>query len=176
MLDLTSRWPPSSGVGSAEFSFGPIAVQARCPVHQVLVSGDVAAAMAALGIVDRPVGAFEVAQGEPYAAAVASDTVLAVLERPLPVREGWNDPGFALTVVSDAYAVLDITGKTLETLKRRAANPSLVTGSPSASITFASRQCIAYHYRSAAVLRVHVNRAYQDYLVGWMRAACVDAK
>ncbi len=168
MLDLSSRWSLLSGTGFPGFALGGIHMAQCAQWHQALVSGNAAAASEALGLRDRPAGAFEIVSGPLYAVAIARDRLLVVSETPFTHSEGWHSSGFAFTRMSDGYAIFDISGERLEDLKNRAANPSLVTGSRSARIDFAARGCLAYHYKSPDLLRIHIDRAYADYLLAWI--------
>lgn len=168
MLDLGSRWLPPEEGDLIEVAGGRIRIARVRHWHQALVSGNEAEALAALQLEGDAVGAFGTASAVPYRVTIARDRFLAVSQMPFGIAEGWHDAGFAFTEVSDALAVFDITGEDLEWLKERAANPALVAGSRSARVDFAGRGCLAYHYRSPDILRVHVDRAFANYFLTWI--------
>ena len=168
MLDLGSRWSPPEEGDRIEVAGGRIRIARVRHLHQALVSGNEAAALATLQLEGEGVGAFDLTSAPRYRVTIARDRFLAVSQMPLGIAEGWHDAGFAFTTVSDALAVFDIAGEDLERLKERAANPALVTGSRSARVDFAGRGCLVYHPHSPDVLRVHVDRAFADYFLTWI--------
>jgi hypothetical protein len=171
MLDAGARWSWRDLPAEAPISFGELHVARRTGVHQRLVSGNLSVAGKAIGVNAASVGAFGLVTAPRYAVAIARDRCLVVSPEALLLGEGWDERGFAVTDVSDGLWIVDIAGPALGRLMSRAGDPALLAGSPSASIVFAGRPSLVYHWMSTTTLRVHMDRAYVPYITAWIAGA-----
>jgi len=134
---------------------------------QMLVSGDLNAASAALGASAPSLGLWQVAETPPALVRIARDRALLVSERPLAVEDGWHEQGFALSSADDAWAVLEIQGEALPDLMAEGAAGNLAGKSPSAATLFAGVPCLLYR-AAPSTARLHVEAPLLPYVWRWL--------
>ena len=137
-------------------------------LSQVLVSGDVGAALAAHAAGSTEVGLWGLANTDPVAARIARDRVLLVGAGTLDIPLGWNGT-WAASPAGDAWFVLDIEGPAMPDVIREGTAADLEASSPSAAILFAGIQAILYR-RAERQARLHVEAPYGPYLWRWLEA------
>jgi len=138
-------------------------------LEQILVSGDLAAALRDIAGGAKPVGFYAIASGDPYAVRLARDRALVVSTREIAAGAGWQEPGYAATPVSGFYHVFDFSGPGIPTLLGRATTLDPGAASPSAAVGFAGINAVVYRHESQDRLRVHVERGLAPYLWQWLR-------
>lgn len=133
---------------------------------QVVVSGDVAAVLAAQNPAPSEVGLWAIAEKEAVAARIARDRMLLISPQALDIRFGWND-GWAASPADDAWFVIDLEGSKIESVVREATMADLDTGSRSAAVLFAGVRVLLYRH-SATHARLHVEMGQGPYLWRWL--------
>ena len=141
---------------------------ARCisGLGQILVSGDLAAATAALAPGAGEVGLWQVAAGECYRVRIARDRALLVTPSPLAVEPGWRS-GYAATPCDDAFAVIEISGAALPDIMAEAVAADLDAGSRSAAVQFAGSTALVYR-TAPQVARLHIESPLAAWLWAWL--------
>ena len=134
---------------------------------QTLVSGDLAAGVAALAPGARTIGLWHVAGEDGCAVRVSRDRSLLVTPSPLGLAPGWRD-GFAATPCDDGYAVVEVSGAALPEIVAEAVSADLDAGSPSAAVQFAGIPALVYRI-APEVARLHVESPLAAYLWTWLR-------
>jgi hypothetical protein len=166
-IDRGLFWTPRPGWQEAEIRRAGWAAR---PVHglgQVLVSGKLAAAMAALAPGAAETGLWGLADADRYAVRMARDRALIVTPAPMPVEPGWRAEGWAASLADDLYTVLEIEGEGLDALASEAVTADLDRGSPSAALFFAGIPVLLYR-RAPHVARLHVENALAPALWHWL--------
>ena len=163
MLDRAQFWP----VQPRQLTGDGITVTLLDPVPQLMVSGDLDAACAALNL-PAPVGLMGQAQDPRAAIRLARHRMLAVGVT-LPHAEATPQEGYALTPATGSLAVLQIGGPRTDELLVRGTAVDLNRNSPSASLLFAGINAVLY--RHGADIRLHLDRGLLDYALDWMQAS-----
>ena len=167
MFDFGKKWTPARF--DLEGAFGEdLRVRMLSGLHLALVSGDTEAGLARLGIRGSPLGATAIAPPEPYALALARDRCLAISPRPLTAADGWYPDGFALTAMSDAYAVLEFTGRGLPDLLAEATTLDWTAPTRSAAINFATLPTAASFHGTLHTLRLFIELPLLPALARWL--------
>ena len=171
-LDRGLFWEPVPDFGTAVIRRDGLAVHAVSGLGQVLVSGDLAAAAAALAPEAPMAGLWGIADTPTFFLRMARDRALLVSPRPLALLPGWRPEGFAASPADDAFTVLEIAGADLAMVVAEATGADLSAGSPSAAIRFGSVDALLC--RSAPdIARLHVERAFAPYLWRWLETRVV---
>ncbi len=146
--------------------------RARCVggLRQTLVSGDLAAARAALAPGAGEVGLWGVAGEGTAIVRIARDRALVVSPPRFDIAPGWHD-GFAATPCDDAYAVIALSGPGIAALVAEGTAAGLAAGSPSAAVLFAGVSCLLYRTQPQAA-RLHVESPFAAYIWTWLEG-CV---
>lgn len=163
MLDRAPFWP----VQPRQMSGDGITVTLLDPVPQLRISGDLAAACAALDL-PAPVGLMEQVNTPRGAIRLARARMLAVGITQPHAEAGLRD-GFAVTPATGALAVLQIDGPRTNDLLARGTALDLRAGSPSASLLFAGIGAVLY--RAGDSVRLHLDRGLVDYALDWVQAS-----
>ena len=139
------------------------------PVHlarQTLVSG-VGAQSCFQAELGAPVGWPEPARGAAYAVSLRRDRVLLV-DGPA-LEDGWDAArGLAVSDMSGAYAVFDLSGPRIGEILARGGEIDPAQPSRSAARRFAGLGVILYHRDTADRLRFHVLAGHAQALVSAM--------
>lgn len=170
MLDRAAFWTAPAAYGQG---IDTAALQVRLlPVTpQIMISGDLAAGLARFGLQDS-LGLMGQASGGLYALRLARGRALVVGAGIDAAQGGWQD-GVALTPMTGALAVLEITGANAMELVARASAVDLRCASPCAALSFAGVTSILYRHGDA--LRLHLDAGLVPYMLDWI-AACGAAK
>lgn len=141
---------------------------ARCVngLGQTMLSGDVAAAVAATAPGVAEVGLWAIVPQTRFAIRIARDQALLVTPAPLRVAEGWRD-GYAVAPCDDGYAVIEIAGEESAAVVAEAVSAELEAGSRSAATLFAGVAALLYRTGPQTV-RVHVEAPLAAYLWTWL--------
>jgi hypothetical protein len=105
--------------------------------------------------------------GSRFALQLARNRMLVVGMDLGPEAAGWVE-GFALTPMTGALAVVQITGPDAMALYARGTAVDPRSASPSAALSFAGVTMIAYRHEAA--LRLHLDRGLVPYLMNWIGA------
>lgn len=166
-LDRGLFWEPVPDFDTAVIRRDGLVVQAVSGLGQVLVSGDLAAAAAALAAEAPMVGLWGIAETPMVFLRMARDRALLVSPRPLAIHPGWRAEGFAASPANDAFAVLEIAGDDLAMVAAEATGADLTSGSPSTAIRFCGVDALLC--RSAPdTARLHLERAFAPYVWRWL--------
>ncbi|MYM54947.1 hypothetical protein [Thalassovita mangrovi] len=152
MRDDRHRWTPYDGAWSP-YEVGGIAITPVTPERQILIS-----APAVLSRHPGAIGWPDIATGDSYAISLRRDRVLLV--NGPDMAEGWDDEiGQAVSDVTDAYSVFDLTGpKALELLKH-GTEIGLQQPSRSAARMLFGLGVFLYRHGAEDRFRLHVLRA-----------------
>lgn len=135
-------------------------------LSQYVVSGDIGAAAAGVGVDASGVGALGLVSGDVYSVRLARDRMLIVSNKELALEPGWNNAGYAVTDMS-ALGVFEIDGALADEIVSRATTPPLA--GPSAAISFARVEAVLYRCRKGEAVRVHVDPSLTPYVWNWFQ-------
>jgi sarcosine oxidase gamma subunit len=176
MLDLGPRWSPPPDWATARIARARLELRPLADLRQVLLSGDLAAALAALCPGARLKGPHDAEAGEAYAVRVAADRALlvaAALDDLAPGHSAWHAAGFAATDLGAAMLVLALDGPEGPALFARGTGVELMAPPPaaggSAALLVAGVRALAYRHGEG--LRLHVDRPLAPYLWRWLETA-----
>ncbi|MBZ9676479.1 hypothetical protein [Mesorhizobium sp. ES1-1] len=169
MRDLAEKWSVTPDWDLAAITAPGLMVRALAGLDQVLVSGDLDAWANVSGLEGTGVGAFGAARGDRYTVRLARDRLLAVSGTPLTIAAGWHPEGFAVTPISAGLRAFEIEGTAVDAFIARGATLDPNQASPSAALSFAGINAIAYRHEDK--LRIHVDRGLAAYLWTWMEQA-----
>ncbi len=162
MLDRSDFWhtAPDSLTGPG------FVVRVLPPVPQLMVSGDLDGFLACHSL--PPSGRLLAnVTGRRFSLRLARNRMLVVgLDLP-PDVAGWKD-GCALSPMTGALAVIEISGTEAMALFARGTAVDPNGASPSAALSFAGVTLIAY--RHDGTLRLHLDRGLVPYLLNWIAA------
>ena len=133
---------------------------------QALVSGNLAAARAALASGAREIGLWDVAHSGPCWVRIARDRALLVSPQQMPVEPAWRD-GYVATPFDDACSVLELSGTAMPQVIAEATSVDLEAGSRSAAILFAGVTAFLYRL-SPDRARLHVESPFAAYVWTWL--------
>lgn len=150
MRDDSHRWTPPRAP-DAQIAGGDVTLRTVPGLRQTLISGPRVLRDVTVPLVEWPT----VADGAHYALSLRRDRVLAVGG---PERaDGWDSArGWAVSDVSDGYAVLDLQGEGAFEVICRGTEISLEQPSRSVSRLFFGIGAIVYRYGSETEFRIHV--------------------
>ncbi|WP_068304539.1 hypothetical protein [Pararhodobacter sp. CCB-MM2] len=163
MLDRAPFWL----VQPRQLSGDGITVTLLDPVPQLRISGDLAAACAALDL-PPPVGLMAPADGPRAAIRLARNRMLAVGVT-LPHADSGLRDGYALTPATGSLAVLHLDGPGAGELLARGTAVDLTQASPSAALLFAGMNAVLYRHGTG--MRLHLDRGLVDYAFDWIEAS-----
>lgn len=162
MLDRSAFWSEAP----ANLTGPGLTVSVLPPVPQMMVSGDLPGFLARHAL-PPAVGLLANVTGDRFALRLARNRMLVVgLDLP-PEAMGWVD-GCALSPMTGALAVVEITGPDAMALYARGTAVDASTASPSAALVFAGVSVIACRHDDA--LRLHLDRGLVPYLMAWIGA------
>lgn len=177
MLDLGPRWSPPPDWGKARIARAGLDLRPLAGLRQVMLSGDLAAGLAALCPGARPKGPHDPDPADPYAIRIAADRALLVTAGPLdavpPGHSAWHEAGFALTDLSAAMIACAVGGPEAPALLARGTGVDLTAAPPAtgggAAILLAGARVLAYRHGEG--LRLHVARSIAPHLWRWLDTA-----
>ncbi len=139
------------------------------PRHAALISGDLAAALAALAPGAPLLGFGEDAGGGDHAIRMARDRALLVTAAPLAAAPGWHASGYALSPADDTMVALTLNGPAARAVLSQVMALDPDANSPSAALHIAGTTGLFLREGSAFV--IWIDQAYQTYLAGRLRQA-----
>ncbi|MEO3385420.1 hypothetical protein [Mesorhizobium sp. CAU 1741] len=165
MRDRGKFWTPAPGL-SARIERNDFSAGFVTGLQQVLISGDLDKAAAAIAPSAREVGLWGLAEGTQTWVRFARDRALLVSTASLEIAPGWRD-GYVATPCDDGYAVIDLSGPALPEVVAEATSADLEAGSPSAAILFAGVTALLYR-SNPRTARLHVESPLAAYLWRWL--------
>lgn len=170
MLDRSAFWTAPAVYGQG-VDFADLQVRLLPVIPQIMISGDLEAGLARFGL-QESLGLLGQTAGARYALRLARGRALVVGADLEAAQGGWQD-GVALTPMTGALAVLEITGAQAMELVARASAVDLRLASPCAALSFAGVTSILYRHEEA--LRLHLDAGLVPYMLDWI-AACGAAE
>jgi len=168
MLDNAEKWPLEPDWSDAVLRGNGIEIRSLRGLAQLVVSGDLEA-FAERHALPASIGALGLASGDRYTLRLARDRIavvgVAASEAPL----GWDSAGYAVTPMSAALHVLEISGKAILDLVARATRIDPRNPGPSAAIDFAGVTSSLYYHDDHETLRLHFDRGLASYVWTWLR-------
>lgn len=138
---------------------------------QYLISGKFEQPLAALGVNVQGAGAFAMTKGKAYSVRIARDRVLVVSDDPSCLTAGWHEEGFAVSSVSGALAVIELSGSGAARIINSATSLDILTNSPSAALNFAGLNGFLYRHEESTIYRLHFDRGLASFLWEWLAQA-----
>ncbi len=161
MRDDSKRWDAPRAMGAAITAEG-LAITPLSLPRQTLISG--AQVLRQLGgQYGAPSGWPDIASGTPYALALRRDRVLLV-DGP-QMADGWDAAtGWAISDMSGAYMVFELTGPRAMGLLRRGTEISLARPSASVARPLFGLGTLLYRHGDGETFRIHVARGHGEAL------------
>jgi hypothetical protein len=159
-----TRWPPARGLAGLLIDRPRLQARALDGLGQTLISGDVAAAVAALAPGAPTLGLYALAPEGAHALMIGRASALLITPAPLAAAEGWRD-GWCATSVEDGWAAIEVTGADMAQALAQGTSADLAAGSPSAAVMFFGLRALLA--RTHAGFRVHVEAPWLETLLTW---------
>jgi sarcosine oxidase gamma subunit len=134
---------------------------------QFLVSGALDKAADAAGVDGDGVGALGRVSGTRFSVRLARDRLLIVSDVDAILTQGWHEEGYAVTEMTGAFTVFEISGLDAIDVVKRASTIGTAVPSPSAAVSFAGIGAVLYRHGPDNAIRVHVERGLAAYLWQW---------
>ena len=158
MRDDSSRWLPARGLDREDVKGEGVILSVYQPRRQTLISGSYAAGLQLTGLSGAG-GWPDAVTGETYAVRLRRDRLLVVNGE--EIADGWQgEAGLAVSDMTFAYAVIDISGAKALGLLRHGAELDLA---PSAAVVreFSGYGILLYS-RGPEAFRLHIRRSHLD--------------
>lgn len=166
MLDRAAFWTAPAAYGQG-IDTADLQVRLLPAMPQIMISGDLAAGLARFGLQDS-LGLMAQTAGARYALRLARGRALVVGTGIDAAQGGWH-AGVALTPMTGALAVLEITGPQALEMVARASAVDLRLANPCAALSFAGVTSILYRHGDA--LRLHLDAGLVPYMLDWIAAS-----
>ena len=164
--DAAAKWTPVPDWNRAAIVRSSWAARPVFGLHQLLLSGDLEGAHAALAPEAAMLGLWEIGEGDAMV-RIARDRALLVTALPVDFQPGWNPGGRAASPACDAWAVFELSGESARAVCAQATSADLDAGSRSASLLFAGTACLLYR-TAPEIARIHVERGFAPYIWRWL--------
>lgn len=171
MRDHVLKWPELADWSRAEINAGGLIARPVRVGDQLVASGDLGAFGRDTGLDPEGVGALGLATGPVYTVRLARDRLMAVGAPPGAVAAGWNSAGYAVTAMSAALQVFELSGAGALALIRRATTLDPAAPGRCAVVSFAGINVSLYRHGQADTFRLHVDRGLAAYLWAWLGEA-----
>lgn len=150
-----------------------ISVLSVAGLTQYMVSGNLKTATMRAGVDIESVGALGLASGERYSVRLARDRLLIVSREDDLLEDGWHKEGYAVSWMSAAMEIVELSGPLSLELVKRATTLAHVGSSPCAVTTFAGVTACIYRFGDTQKFRVHFDCGLASYIWNWL-ARSVD--
>jgi sarcosine oxidase gamma subunit len=170
MAEIERAWPRLPDRGTHRLDMPRIAIRNLTGLAQSLVSGNLAAAAERAGIDAAGVGALATASGDRYSVRLARDRLLVVSTGEEALEPGWHEAGYAVTGMSGALEVFELSGPLSTEIVKRATTLFRAGLSRSAATSFAGVTCYLYRFGDGQTVRLHLDRGLAPNLWAWLRA------
>ncbi len=164
---LQAKWSPAPDWSSAAITRENWSARPVAGLRQVLVSGDLPRAVAAVLPGAEEVGLWEQARRQEVLVRIALDRALIVGEGGPALEHGWHAEGFASTAADDLYRIFELRGEGVRDLLREGTAADLDGGSRSAALNFAGVPALLYRTGDNAT-RLQVENPLAAYLWQWL--------
>lgn len=164
--DAAAKWTPMPDWKRASIVRSSWTAQTVFGLRQLLLSGDLDAARAALVPEAAMTGLWEIAEGDAMI-RIARDRALLATARPVAATPGWNSGGWAASPADDAWAVFELSGESARAVCAQGTAADLEAGSRSATLLFAGVACLLYR-TEPEIARLHVERGFAPYIWRWL--------
>jgi len=132
---------------------------------QILISGDLEAAVAALAPSAPMLGLHALAPEGAHALRIGRTSALLITPAPLAAIDGWRDRWCA-TSVDDGWAAVEVSGADAPQALMQATSADLASGSLSAAVfVFGLRALLA---KTPSGFRIHFEAPWLMTLLGWL--------
>jgi hypothetical protein len=159
------EWPPARGDAGLLIDRPRLAARRLTGLRQILISGDLGAAVVALAPGAPMLGLYAPLPAGAHALRIGRMSALLVTPAPLAVVDGWRD-GWCATSVDDGWAAVEISGADAPRALMQATSADLASGSPSAAVVvFGLRGLLV---RTPAGFRIHVETPWLETLLAWL--------
>jgi hypothetical protein len=159
------EWPPARGDAGLLIDRPRLAARRLSGLRQILISGDLDAAVVALAPGAPMLGLYAPLPAGAHALRIGRMSALLVTPAPLAVVDGWRD-GWCATSVDDGWAAVEISGADAPRALMQATSADLASGSPSAAVVvFGLRGLLV---RTPAWFRIHVETPWLETLLAWL--------
>jgi hypothetical protein len=160
-----TRWPPARGRSGLLIDRVRLQARALDGLGQTLISGDLAAAVAALAPGAPILGLHALAPEGAHALKIGRTSALLVTPAAIAVPDGWRD-GWCATGVDDGWAAVEVFGLDAPLALMQATSADLASGSSSAAVfVFGLRALLA---RTQVGFRLHVESPWLETLLAWL--------
>jgi heterotetrameric sarcosine oxidase gamma subunit len=170
MRNLAENWPEIPAWQTVTLRKADIVIATIAGLRQHLVSGRLAAFAAEERVHSEGEGALSVLSSGKAALRLARDRMLVINADTEATRPGWHDEGFAVSDVSAAFHVFEISGAGIGALLTQALFIDSDKAGPSASVVFAGTAAVLYYADDKSHLRLHVERGFAAYVWNWLEA------
>lgn len=171
MLDVSGAWTIPPTWEKCTIKIAGALLRPVLNLRQILLSGDIPMGLGRYAPGIGLKGPGDPAIGEKYAVRLASNRGLLVSESEVDMSEGFSDwsNGYAISDVSDAFAVFEIEGPLLRTILSHGAALSMLANQTggAAMTTFGDILAIVYFRETKNCARIHVDRSLAPYLWRW---------
>lgn len=133
------EWRGSLPLAGEAIEIGTASAVVEPDQNALMISGDLAAALAALCPDARMVGLGEDCGEQDFALRIARDRALLVTGQALNVEPGWYPAGYAVSSADDAFAAIALSGTDAPDIIAEGVTADLTAASPSAAILFAGQ-------------------------------------
>ncbi|HLS18228.1 MAG TPA: hypothetical protein VK090_00335 [Paracoccaceae bacterium] len=167
------EWRGSVPLAGEAIEIGNASAMVEPDRNALMVSGDLAAALAALCPDARMVGLGEECGEQDFALRIARDRALLVTGQALDVEPGWYPAGYAVSSADDAFAAVALSGADAPAIIGEGVTADLKAASPSAAILFAGQ--FALLARRGEDYRLWIERPMLAWLWAWLGGAAISS-
>lgn len=161
---------PSAGEA---LEIGSVRAVIEPEMNALMISGDLAAALAEFSPEARMVGLGEDCGTGDHALRIARDRVLLITRGALDVEPGWHPAGYAVSRAGDLFAAVTLSGPDAVSIIAEGVTVDLASGSPSAAILFAGQ--FALLARRGEDFCLWIERPMLPWLWTWLAGATVPS-
>jgi sarcosine oxidase gamma subunit len=166
-IDQDGLWRSLPDLNAENLVVGAARIRAIDVGGQFLVSGALDQAAAAAGVDSGGAGALGRVSGTHFSVRLARDRLLIVSDDDAILTPGWHEEGYAVTEMTGAFTVFEISGPDAMDVVKRASTIETAIPSPSAAVNFAGIGAVLYRHGPDNAIRVHVERGLAAYLWQW---------
>lgn len=161
MRDDRNRWPAALGPNRLDLEGSDVTVRLVQPDRQTVLSGPFPACMKLAGLSGEAAGSGDIVQADHYAVRQRRDRILVVGGPEL--EDGWNeDAGIAVSDLSSAYAVIEVSGGNAERIIATGTEHLQQAAGKSAARLWHGFTCLIYRHNRADTYRFHIRAAHLE--------------
>jgi hypothetical protein len=159
-----TAWAPARRAEGVLIEQPRLTARAHPPRGHTLISGDLAAAIAALAPGAPLLGLYAPSPDSAHALGISRDRALLVTPAPLGAIDGRD--GWFATSVDDGWVAVDVEGPDAPSALAQGTSADLAVGSLSAAVLFAGLRCLLA--RTDAGFRLHIEAPWLAALLAWL--------